>query len=145
MSDSGSTAAIVAIVVLLVIFVLYGLYLSIKVVREKVGIRRSTASIRRAWHSTLLQEAMVIERLGKWRSTLQAGLHFIVPFLGVFSAPLCCPTAAKHRCEFLQIGHAPTASATTSVIPVATCNSSKRRTKPQCRFKMKVRSFDVRL
>ncbi len=38
MSDSGSTAAIIVVVVFLVVFVLVGIYLSVKIVREKVSV-----------------------------------------------------------------------------------------------------------
>ena len=136
MSDSGSTAAIIIVVVLLVIFFLWGFYLSVKVVREKVCRTLARATMpQRATSSS--QEAMVIERLGKWRSTLQAGLHFIVPFLGKLVCHLSASTRT-HFCECVQIGHEPTASGTTSAMPAAICNLSRKPTRRQFHCKMKV-------
>jgi len=124
MSDSGATAAIIIVVVLIVVLVLWGIYLSVKVVREKVRAQRKAhryPTIHPSIHARghLLQEAMVIERLGKWKSTLQAGLHFIVPFLGALAvANLVAHVSLTMAC-CLQTGHARTACVTTSVMPAA--------------------------
>ena len=60
MVDAGLIVLIIVLVIVGGLFI-FGLYKSINVVREK--------------------QAVVIERLGKFKATLSPGIHFIIPYL----------------------------------------------------------------